>query len=247
MNQAFLGYLHWGGLFFCLLCFALARFNQPRVARIVGIVPLLLALWGVGLIISTAGRVPMYGPLETLSQVLAVVLTMIFFFPPRADQRGAIVYLPWLGAALIQLLLILAPAKLNHNFYMYEHPMVIGFFQFRIWALAFSLLSSLNYLAGIKGLKASHGLSRGRNYLFVAAILYLMGEFSGCTWCLLWLGDYWRWSSGFFESALIFLLMMLIFHFPQSWIANPKVKALAGGLVGPVVMILVMIHQWSAI
>jgi hypothetical protein len=130
---------------------------------------------------------------------------------------------------------------------MYEHPTVIGFFQFRIWALAFLLLSSFNYLAGIKGLKASHGLSRGRNYLFTAAILYLMGEFSGCTWCLLWLGDYWRWSSGFFESTLVFLLMMLIFHLPQSWVGNPKLKALAGGLVGPLVMALVMIHQWSAI
>ena len=51
-------------------------------------------------------------------------------------------------------------------------------------------------------------LYRARNFLLTGVVIYLAGEWSGSLWCLNWLGDTWRWSGGFFKSAVVFLLVI---------------------------------------
>ena len=107
-----------------------------------------------------------------------------------------------------------AASGFNHSY-----PWVIGFHGFRIATLAALLVASAHFLAvrhllKTAGAGASRILHPGRNYLLLAAVLFLTAEYCGLVWCQNGWGDIWHWSPGFFQSTLILLYLMVAFHVP---------------------------------
>jgi hypothetical protein len=201
------------------------------------------------LITRQAQRPPLYGPLEGLV-VMTFWLAVLGWWHTRSGHQGErLGAWVWPMATLLLGMLLFTPRELNPDFYMYDDPWVILFFQLRLTSTILLVFAGLNYLAWLAPRPAPDDrealLKRGRNFIFLGAAVFLGGEFSGCVWAFLWLGDYWRWSGGFFESTLMFLVILLPLHLPQRWAASPPARALTGALPGTVLLGLLLAHQWT--
>lgn len=67
--------------------------------------------------------------------------------------------------------------------------------------------------------------------VLLAGLTFLIGEISGSYWAMQGWGRTWGWSSHFFFSALFYLLLMLVFHFPRKWLRTLKQLNLAKALL----------------
>ncbi|MBW3138120.1 hypothetical protein KUV56_01110 [Ferrimonas balearica] len=67
----------------------------------------------------------------------------------------------------------------------------------------------------------------GRWYALVAGIAFLGGEIVGSFWSFYGWGRTWSWSAHFFFSALVYLLLILVFHLPKRWLGRERDMALA--------------------
>ena len=72
--------------------------------------------------------------------------------------------------------------------------------------------------------------------------LLKVGEVSGFYWCLMWLGDYWRWSRNFLESTMIFLLASAALHLPPKLAVRPQALRVAYSLPGLLAMTAFLVH-----
>lgn len=219
--------------------------NKTRFYRLFGTIGVCALILGVAAICWVAWRPPMYGPFESM-MYLAVVIGISAWF----TGRGFAPLPPGWPESLISGILVLMltfPAELDVDFYMYDHPLPILFFQLRLVAVGILLTASLFYLASLTKLDDNGQRARlvhnGRNFLLLGMACFLGGEFCGSLWCLLWLGEYWRWTNNFLMATLMFLLMMPAFHLPPRLAAKPVLKALLGGLPGLILFALTVIHQ----
>ncbi len=65
-------------------------------------------------------------------------------------------------------------------------------------------------------------LAQSKNTAFLAAIIFLGGEISGCYWGFMGWGTTWRWSGNFYFSAMLFILYMVSLHVPRSMFSSTK-------------------------
>ena len=65
---------------------------------------------------------------------------------------------------------------------------------------AFAALASL----GMRPEGRTTLLRWSRNFLLLGTAVFLAGEFSGFTWRMQWMGDYWCWNANFLEATLFF-------------------------------------------
>ncbi len=223
----------------------LGLMRQARFCRILGSIGLLALLSGIGSVCWLAWRPPMYGPFESMIY-LAVVIGLVGWFTGRGPAPLPGGWSEGLISAIL-LLLLTFPAELDVDFYMYDHPLPILFFQLRLVAVGILMSASLFYLATLTKLKQNGErallMQNGRNFLLLGMTCFLGGEFCGSLWCLLWLGEYWRWTNNFLMATLMFLLMMPAFHLPPRLAAKPVLKALLGGLPGLILFTLTIVHQ----
>ncbi|TKB58687.1 hypothetical protein [Ferrimonas aestuarii] len=56
----------------------------------------------------------------------------------------------------------------------------------------------------------------------LSGTLFLAGEIAGSYWAMQGWGHSWSWSSHFFFSALFYLLLILVFHFPTRWMRTQQ-------------------------
>lgn len=243
-----LTWLYAGALAAAIAAALLSLTNRSRAARRAGLVGLICAGAGVALISILTRRPPLYGPMESLMNI-AFLLGLLGWRGERRFLSGGLVAKRlWPAMALILLPLLFLPRQLNRDFYMYDYPWTLLFFQLRLAAIAFLVYSSVNYAASLEA-KEQDGLRtfllyRGRIFLLLGGALFLGGEFAGSVWCLNWLGDFWRWSRGFFESALMFLVIVMAFHLPPKPAASPRLRAVFGAAPGLLIFGLAMIHQF---
>lgn len=219
--------------------------GRERFCRLLGSIGLVALLLGVGSICWVAWRPPMYGPFESMMYLASVIGVVIWFSGRgRAPLPGG-----WAESLISGILLILLtfPAELDVDFYMYDHALPILFFQLRLVAVGILMSASLFYLTSLTKLgqntQRAQLVHNGRNFLLLGMACFLGGEFSGSLWCLLWLGEYWRWTNNFLMATLMFLLMMPAFHLPPRLAAKPVLKALLGGLPGLILFALTIVHQ----
>lgn len=179
-------------------------------------------------------RFPVYSLYETFVHA-ALVLALCLIVSGKIERPQAI--LQW-GNLLVAVLLGLALPVLgqfNHDFYMYQIASVQLFFVLRITAGGILLYSFLLFACAWRqqlestGNSGAETLRRAKSALVLAATVYLGSEFSGTVWCLLGWGDTWHWSSNFFQSTAIFLLLMLPLHIPPGW-KKPGCRTATGSL-----------------
>jgi len=82
--------------------------------------------------------------------------------------------------------------------------------------------------------------NQGRNFLLLSALFFLCAEYAGILWCQNGWGDFWHWSTAFFQSTIILLLLMAAFHPPGKPPISHDIQALLGMMI-PMVMLTVTI------
>ncbi|MFP4533278.1 MAG: hypothetical protein ACLFNS_11415 [Desulfobacterales bacterium] len=209
-----------------------------RVLSCLGLVLILAAAVAGGL---ENFRLPLYGLYETslhMALVLSLCLEFAAYKPGMAGlwSPGRIIVSALLGLAWT------AAGEFRFDFYIYQSLTVQLFFFLRVTAAGVSLFAFLLFAAACKN---SFFNKTGNHSIFIqnalkatvaAGILFLFSELSGTLWCMRGWGDIWHWSANFFESAALFLLLMLPLHIP-----GRLKKNMAGAWVGMVCTLLVVL------
>ena len=181
----------------------LALLKKNSIIRISGLFAFASAVFSfVGVFLAT-NHLPASDGFEKLQNVILILtgigMTYNVFIPKAKVSQSF-----WLVALFLQLYILTGPLKASAYFYMYDNQWVVAFFQLRITSIAlFSYALSL-YLTYIVSGDDKEGIlmQRGRNFMLLAAGIFLAGEFSGSVWAQLGWGDAWRWSKGFFLSNI---------------------------------------------
>ena len=192
-------------------------------------------------------RLPVYGLFEGslhMALILSLCLVLGLFSRDFRDRTGI---LAW-GHGLIACLMVLAltvPGHFNPDFYMYQALQVQLFFALRLTAGGILLWASLLFLAawvprrfGSKE-NGAEGIRPAISALILGSIFFLSSELSGTIWCMQGWGDTWHWSRNFFESAGMFLLLMLPLHLPF-WSRRNTIRAVTGTFCSLAVVLLIM-------
>ncbi|MCF8033103.1 MAG: hypothetical protein K9K66_16215 [Desulfarculaceae bacterium] len=246
MNPVLLPWLYYA----CLAVFAGAALwawlAAPRAWRPAGWFLLALALAQALAASLVLGRPPLAGTYET-AILLLLWLSALALLPcgdPEAQRRLA----AWCwscGAVLLALLLLPNGQRLYPDWYMYQYIWSRLFFSLRVASLALFLYAALAALAswGAVAVQRAALLRWSRNFLLVGTAVFLAGEFSGFTWRMQWLGDYWCWNANFLEATLYFLLVTAAAHLPPAWAAKPRLRATAQAIPGLLMTGLFMTHM----
>ncbi|QIZ78677.1 hypothetical protein [Ferrimonas lipolytica] len=111
------------------------------------------------------------------------------------------------------------------------------FFLSRPLAMGCALVAAIGY-ALLYSADSQRLAARCHQLALLSGVLFLSGEISGSYWAAQGWGHSWSWSSHFFFSALIYLLLNLVFHFPPRWLATKqKMYAAKGSLLGFIVVV----------
>lgn len=132
--------------------------------------------------------------------------------------------------------------------YWYDHPSVFCFYFFRVAAIGVMFLGAAFFTASLhlprsEGGGAGGDERRGRHFLLLGALLFLVSECCGAWWSEMATGDFWQFSPAFFTSAGTFLLFMIPFHWPFEWAGNPRFRAVIGACVPVLILFVVMIRN----
>ena len=132
--------------------------------------------------------------------------------------------------------------------YWYDDPSVFCFYFFRVAAIGVMFLGAAFFAANLhlqrtEGEGAAGDMTRGRYFLLLGAIFFLVSECCGAWWSEKATGDFWQFSPAFFTSAGTFLLFMIPFHWPAKWSGKIPFKALVGACVPVLILVVVMIRN----
>ena len=132
--------------------------------------------------------------------------------------------------------------------YWYNYPSVFCFFFFRVVSIAVMLCGAAFFAMSIHHSEpaengAAIDMARGRNFLLLGALFFLVSEICGAWWSAKASGDFWQFSPAFFTSAGTFLLFMLPFHWPAQWAGKRSVRALIGACTPVLILVVVMIRN----
>ena len=227
-----------------LILVLLKKETMANGFRIAGI---LSSLTGVVFIVFSAGRPPLFGPFEAsfyMAFILALLTTVSA--PKMVGRPGnkAFFLIRPLAVLLMLILQFGHPMAMNEDYYMYDNLWVILFFNLRLVSAAFFVHVMVLHLACLfeRPDDSAVLLKTARYQALTGVFIYLCSEWSGSFWCLNWFGDSWQWSSGFFKSSLLFLLVMALFHLPVSLGRNRWIKVMLGSLPGTFALWMIFFH-----
>ena len=219
MSQLYYKIIIAAAFFAYLASIAVNRHGRKRYAR-------LLSCSGLALTLTTALagglqtlRLPIYGLYETsLHMALTLGICLELCAPEAGDDRlwpfGRLIAAALLGLAWT------AAGEFKFDFYIYQALTVQLFFFLRLTAAGVLLFAWLRFAMARADIflnkteNNSAAIRQAVNTLIAGALLFLASELSGTIWCMRGWGDIWHWSANFFESAALFLLLMLPLHIP---------------------------------
>ncbi len=228
MTESHLIYLFYITLSLIIGNIILIHLKQFKVFKVVSILAILSGLASLVGVYLISGHLPVYEKFTTLPNMSVIVLILGFIYNRTPETKGRNLNLVWYVALVLHLIVLFYEKKPNGSYFMYEKFYVVGFFQFRIAAVALFLFAIANYLTAL--LKTTdHEFQKdlmhtARNFTLLGAVSYLIGECLGSWWCFLWWGDPWHWSSGFFFASIMFLLSMVSGHLPVKYIGTKNKK-----------------------
>jgi len=82
----------------------------------------------------------------------------------------------------------------------------------------------------------NHILLRGKNFLLLSTVFFLCSEYSGMIWCQTGWGDFWHWSTTFFQSTVIILCLMFAFHIPGKNHRSDDIRSVIGAVTALVML-----------
>ncbi|MCP3872849.1 MAG: hypothetical protein GY699_06805 [Desulfobacteraceae bacterium] len=221
----------------CLLFFL----KKTSLSKLAGFLGCFLGGAGILVMMILEKRPPLFGPFECTIYIV-FILSLLVVLPKHALlsnlSKDNIPGLTYIIILLILSIQIMRPAPLtfDKDFYMYDILKVLVFFNFRLIAAALFIYAAIimnSYFlskARMKDHEKEMLLKNTSNFLLTGIAVYLISELSGSMWCLSWFGDTWMWNKGFFKAAIIFLLVMAVFHLPNSYSKSYKTKAVLSSL-----------------
>ncbi|BEQ14201.1 hypothetical protein [Desulfoferula mesophila] len=231
---ALLKCVHYALLGVTALSGAMAWFGQGDRWRWMGWLVLVLALAQATVSAVILNRPPLAGTFEA-AVMFTLWLSVLALIPCGAaeGQRRLAALCWWAGTALMALFLV-ASDRFYPDWYMYKYIWSRLFFTLRMASLAVFLYASLAALAAVGTAPEVRTtlLRWSRNFLLLGTAVFLAGEFSGFTWRMQWMGDYWCWNANFLEATLFFLLVTAAAHLPPSWAAKPRLRITAQAFPG---------------
>ncbi|MBI9083587.1 MAG: hypothetical protein JEZ11_08310 [Desulfobacterales bacterium] len=226
----------------------LSVLHWPKTAKGLVVSALVAVTAALFLIVDTHDQFPVYTLFESLLAAAWMIQCWLVFRPGRQPGLSEPETWTWAGILIlfcVSFCLDKTPAASGFN---HRYPWVIGFHGFRVATLATLLVASAHFFAGRHLLKtvgagASQVLHSGRNYLLLAAVLFLTAEYCGLVWCQNGWGDIWHWSPGFFQSTLILLYLMAAFHVPPKWIHARRARNFFGAMGGLFVLAMMLLRS----
>lgn len=214
------------GLIFGNVILLYFKLYKPfKIVRIITIIALFISFIGSYF---ASGHLPVYNKFATLPNMNMILLFLGLFYNRTPQIKGRNINVIWIVALVLQLLVLFFEMELNSNYFMYDKLYVIGFFQFRIIAVALFVFAIANYVTALVKISDKEYekdiLQTGRNFTLLGAIFYLLGECVGSWWSFVWLGDSWHWSKGFLYASVMFLLSMVGSHLPIKYLGTKNRK-----------------------
>ncbi len=207
------------------LAFFLFFIKKINLSKLAGSLGCFLCGTGILVMMILEKRPPLFGPFECTIYIV-FILSLLVLLPKHGLlsnlSRDNIPGLTYIVILLILSLQIISPITFDKDFYMYDVLKVLVFFNFRIIAAALFIYAAIIvnncFLSKVpmKNHEKELLLKNGRNFLLAGIAVYLISELAGSIWCLTWFGDTWIWNKGFFKSSIVFLLVMALFHLPNS-------------------------------
>jgi hypothetical protein len=230
--------------FFYFLAFLMNMNHRKGPESLAGLVACLSNGLALIVILRTAANLPVFNIFEALLLV-GFILGSLCLFPFGASGReSGLKKIVWGEILLLFLVMLFAPKIPSPDQFDHDDLYVISFHGFRMLALGFMLFASAYFIYSGTGHNKSHKvLRKGRDYLLLGTLFFLVSEFAGIVWCQNGWGDFWHWSQGFFQSTLIVIYMMFVFHVPGKNSKSDRIRILTGGMGGFFVTALVLIRH----
>ncbi len=192
-------------------------------------------------------RIPVFTDFESMLLVTFILGILISFGTSHDDSDTELRRWGYVFILILLSFCLFCPQSNGQNEYQYRHLWVILFHAFRRISLALMLFSSCHFFqhrkTGRKHFSDPAWHHRGRNYLILGAICFLISEYSGMIWCQQGWGDFWHWSNVFFQSTLVLLYLMIAFHIPGRNENAARIRSLLGGLSGVFLLTMTMIRS----
>lgn len=238
--ELLLNHIYYACLATTLIAGVVAWFAPGKWWRWVGWLVLVLALGQAVVAAIILNRPPLAGTYEG-AMMFTLWLSVLALIPcgDVEAQRRLAALCWWAGSAFMALFLVVSN-RFYPDWYMYKFIWSRLFFSLRMVSIAvflyaaFAALASLGSAPGMR----TNLLRWSRNFLLLGTAVFLAGEFSGFTWRMQWMGDYWCWNANFLEATLFFLLVTAAVHLPPSWAAKPRIRATAQAVPGLLMSVL---------
>ena len=226
--------------FFYALTFItyLLRWRNPW--RYLSIIALTVNVLVLLLIAISSGHFPFFNVFECLLFVTFILGGLGRFCSQTEKHRFDV--RSWVLIEILFLLGIVLFFPKEPSLYRPNHTFlwVVLFHGFRALALAIVLFSAAHFIRfrlvrQRKNLK-NHIFVMGRNFLLLSTVLFLCSEYSGMIWCQKGWGDFWHWSTTFFQSTVIILCLMFYFHIPGKNHRSGDIRSVIGAVTALVML-----------
>ena len=188
-------------------------------------------------IVKLSGHLPVFKLFESFLLLTFILGALGLLFSKPEESLPNIRMWVWIEVLVILSVTLLCPNKPSLVQYNNSYIFMALFHWLRIISCAMMLFSSTHFIQfriqeKIQSPSAKYHLKQGRNFLLLSTIIFLGSEYAGSIWSLNGWGDFWRWNEGFYQSTLIIICLMLVFHIPGKSSQSEKIKALLGGICG---------------
>jgi hypothetical protein len=221
-------------LYFLLLFSRITGFRILELATCTGAV--ILNLFILVYMYHRSGNLPVFNIFESFLLISFILGATGLFVLFRGDFSIKVRKWVWIEILVLFLIMSFSQKEVSPSLYDHSYIYIVLFHAFRCLALAFMLVATAWFIQFIiqREMNERTGMlaHQGRNYLVLAAVFFLMGEYVGIIWCQNGWGDFWSWSQAFFQSTLIVLYLMLAFHIPGKSRKAEDLRSMIGGLSG---------------
>lgn len=200
------------------------------------------------LIIGFSGNLPVFYPFESFMSVVFLLACLGIFLGTGSSYFPTKRLWIWIEILILMgMILFFSKEPRTHQFYQ-GNIYVMLFHGLRVAGLSLVLFASAQFM-GNPALYRSNPTNRSdnhfaRNMLLLSTVFFLAGEYAGIIWCQQGWGDFWMWNEGFFQSTIIVLFLMLVFHVPGKARMQENYRVLLGAICGPAILALFIIRSW---
>ena len=244
-NLSYFSYL--AAFIFYVSTFALRLFDLRRAEQWVGLLALIANAACLTLLTVSSGNFPVFELFESfLLATFVLGLLGLFCVKPEnpiPDTRTWV----WLEILLLLFIILFSTKSASPAVYDHNYLYIVLFHGLRIITLSVMLFSSALFIQvrveRKRGVSANGTSHKGRNFLVLGAVLFLAAEYVGILWSQNGWGDFWHWNAGFFQSTLIVLYLMLVFHVPGKNARTENIRSLLGCMSGLFVLGMILIRS----